>query len=78
MLQIAFEIVIERKWIRYKWDKIFKNGPSKTCGKYLTYPLSYPIHITYMVCTYPFKSIKDCLPQILLCPFLNTLFQIYL
>ena len=43
------------------WDKIFKSGPSKICGRQ---PLK------------PFQNgmvfFKGCLPQILLCPFLNT------
>ena len=41
-----------------KRDKVFKNGPSETCGKH------------------PLKIFKGCLPQILLSPFLSTLFQI--
>ena len=39
------------------WDKVFKNGPSKTCLKQ----------------TIPFKFFKGCPPQVLLGPFLNTL-----
>ena len=27
---------------------------------------------------YPFKFFKGCLPQFLFCPFLNTLFQVFL
>ena len=50
--------------IKYKWDKVFKNGPSKICGRQ---PLKNP-----------FKFFKGCLPQILLGPFLNTLSQISL
>ena len=45
--------------VRYM-DKVFKNGPSKICG---IQPLK----------SYPFKSFKGCLPQILLGPFMNTL-----
>ena len=40
------------------WDKVFKNGPSKICGRQ---PLPYP-----------FKLFKGYLPQILPGPFLNT------
>ena len=43
-----------------KWDKVFKNGPSKICwGR-----------------PYYFNFFKGCLPQILLGPFWNTLSQI--
>ena len=42
----------------FTWDKVFKNGPSKICGKQ---------RLKYM------KFLKGCLPQILLGPFLNTL-----
>ena len=42
------------------WGKVFKNGPSKICGKQpLKNCLSRP---------YPFKFFKDCLPQILSIP----------
>ena len=40
--------------------KLFKNGPSKICGR-------QPYHFSFF---------KHCLPQILLGPFLNTLTQI--
>ena len=52
------------------WDKVFKNGPSKNCGRQSW---------SGIVC---FKQIKPlqifegCLAQILLGPFLNTLFHI--
>ena len=46
-----------------KWDKVFKNGPIKICGRQ---PLKN------------FKGYKGGLPQILLGPFLNTLSQIIL
>ena len=50
-----------------KWDKVLKNGPSKICGRE---PLKnfngYETdHISSNIC-------KGCLPQNLLCPFLNT------
>ena len=41
----------------FKWNKVFKNGPSKICGG-------------QSLKAYIFKG---CLPQILLGPFLNTL-----
>ena len=43
------------------WDKVFKNGPSEIC-------LSRP---------YPFKFFKNCIPQIFLGPFLNTLSHMF-
>ena len=42
------------------WDKVFKNGPSKICGR-------QPLKM---------YAFKDCPPQILLGPFLNTLFHL--
>ena len=56
-----------------KWqirDKVFKNRPSKICGRQLSENLkglSRP---------YPFKFFKGCLPQISFGPFLNTLSHI--
>ena len=44
--------------ILYIWVKVFKNGPSKTCGRQ---SLKNVLQI-----------FKGCLPQILLGPFLNT------
>ena len=57
-----------------KWVKAFKNGPSKFVEGSLQKICSD------MVClakAYLFKFFKDCLPQILLGPFLNTLTQIF-
>ena len=49
------------------WDKVFKNGPSKICGR-------QPLKIwSDMV---PLKFFTRCLSQILLGPFLNTLSHI--
>ena len=42
------------------WDRVFKNGPSKICGR-------QPLKM---------YAFKDCPPQILLGPFLNTLFHL--
>ena len=42
------------------WDKVFKNRPSKICGRRRLRP-------------YHSKFFKGCLPQILLHPFLNSL-----
>ena len=53
---------------RINWDKAFKSGLSKICGRQPA--LGKP---------YPFKFLKGCcLPQILLGPFLNTLSQLTL
>ena len=57
------------------WGKVFKNWPSKICGR-------QPLKIwSDMVCwgkPYLFKFFKCCLPQTLLGPFLNTLSHILL
>ena len=50
----------------YKWDKVFKNGPSEICGRQ---PLENLKGYGLL------KFFKGCLPQILLGPFLNTLSQ---
>ena len=57
----------------HKWDKVFKNGPSKICGRQPLenlkwYGLLRPHHS---------KFFKGCLPKILLGPFLNILSQLY-
>ena len=46
--------IILQQLLQSIWDKVFKNGLSKICGRQ------------------PFKFLEDCLPQILLGPFLNT------
>ena len=46
------------------WDKVFKNGPSKTCKRQPSKNLK--VHGLL-------KAAQGCLPQILLGPFLNTL-----
>ena len=45
------------------WDRVFKNGPSKLCGR-------EPLKI------WRGGRFKDCLPQVLFGPFLNTVYQI--
>ena len=55
-------------WQGSKWDKVFKNGPSKICGRQPSKNLK----------GYGLQIFKGCLPQILLGPFLNTLTQIRL
>ena len=48
------------------WDRVFKNGRSKICGR-------QPLKILKGYTLYPFKFFKGCLPQILLDSFLNNL-----
>ena len=51
------------------WDKVFKNGPSKICGRQ---PLkNLKGHGLYKQIA--LRMFKGCLPQILLGPFLNAL-----
>ena len=49
---------------KMKWDKVFKNGPSKICGRQFLTTLSW------FKQTIPFQSFD--LSQIILGPFLNT------
>ena len=55
---------------RDNWDKVFKSGPSKICGR-------QPLKKSVLGRPYPFKFFKGCLPQILLGPLLNTLSQLF-
>ena len=59
-----------QRTIRNRWDKVFKNGPSKIERQ----PLKN-LKENDLLQPYHFKSFKDCLPQILLSSFLNTLSQ---
>ena len=59
-------------WIN-KWDKGFKNGKSKICGRQ---PLKIWGDMVRWGRPEQFKFFKGCLSQILLGPFLNTLPQI--
>ena len=62
-----------QEMFHYKWDKVFKNGPSKTCGR-------QPLKNLIWFCPsrpYISKFLKDRFPQVLLGPFLNTLLQIF-
>ena len=72
---------MEDKWIKWNrywakgrtWDKVFKNGPSKICGRQsLKKVKRYGLLSRYI----PFKIFKGCLPQMLLGPFLSTLSHI--
>ena len=55
--------------MRHRWNKVFKNGPSKTCGR-------QPLKNLKWYGLYHFKFYKGRFRQILLGPFLNTLSQI--
>ena len=60
----------ESLYLLLTWNKVFKSGPSKICGRQPLKNLK-----GYMVCLsklYPFKFVKGCVPQILLGPLLNT------
>ena len=51
------------------WDKVFKNGPSKICGRQSLKNLKgYGL----------LKFFKGCRPQILLGPFLNSLSHFFM
>ena len=52
---------------QYICDKVFKNGPSKICGRQL---------LKNLKASRPLQTFKGCLPRILLGPFLNTLSNI--
>ena len=79
-----------RSWKGYKWDKVFKNGLSKICGRqplknfnwstleYFVPYISFPSRPLLQSVSNPEYNIffKGCLLQILLGLFLNTLFQI--
>ena len=54
------------------WDKVFKNGPDKICGRQPLKNLKEKLKKYALGRPYPFKFFKDCLPQILLCLFLNS------
>ena len=59
---------------RDKWDKAFKDGPSKIYGR-------QPLKILKLCLSRPYSFFiffEGCLPQVLLGPFLNTLSQIYI
>ena len=67
-------------WLAFKpgyrliWNKVFKNGPSRICGRQQRQNLKgYGLLRTGYT---PFRFFKGCLRQILLEPFLNTLSHI--
>ena len=60
-------MLLKRNKFGDKWDKVFKNGPSKIYGRQ---PLKDFLKAV--------RFFKGCLPQILPGPFLNTLSQMSL
>ena len=58
-----------RKNLHHRWNKVFKNGPTKIFGRQRLKNLKDMVCLSW---PYPFKFCKGCLPQILLGPFLNT------
>ena len=59
----------------YIWDRVFKNGQSKICGRQALKNLKGYDLLKQSITLQLFKG---CLPQILLGPFLNTLSHPYL
>ena len=47
--------------LRYKWDKVFKNGPNKICGRQ---PVKNLKGHALLKQTISFQIFKGCLPQI--------------
>ena len=58
--------------LHYLWDKVFKNGTIKICGRQ---PPKILRDMDVLSRPYPFKFFKGCLPQILLGSLLNSLFH---
>ena len=48
-----YKLVFKQMMTRHKWVKVFKNGPSKTCGRQPLKNLSRP---------YPCRVFIGCLP----------------
>ena len=68
---LVFGVNKFRVWAYFwKWDKVFKNRPSKTGGRQ---PLK--AYVLLEADHTQFQFFKGCLPQILLGLFLNTLAQ---
>ena len=61
-------VYVGKQFLMYKWDKL------KICGRQ---PLKIWSDKVCLGGPYHFKFFKDCLPEILLGPFLNTLSKIY-
>ena len=62
-------------WQSSKWEKVFKSGPSKICGKHLLKNWK-GYGLLRQPC--PFNFFKGCLLQKLVSPFLNTWSEIRL
>ena len=57
-----------------KWVKVFKNRPSKICGRQ---PLKTLMWYGLLSQTISLQIFKNCLPQIFYGPFMNNLTQMY-
>ena len=73
---LPYQQIFHRKFTHsYIWDKVFKSGPSKNCGRQPSKNLNgYGL----LRKTVSIQIFKGCLPQILLGPILNTLSHIKL
>ena len=71
----AFTTWLSMSMCNYWWKlvKVFKNRPSKICGRQLSKNLEWYVYIGR---PYYFKIIKGCVLQVLLVPFLYTLTQV--
>ena len=70
-----FNTLFWAKYIWDIWDKVFKNGLSKICGRQSL--KNFEGIWSTLGRLFPFKFFKGFLPQILFGPFLNTLSHIY-
>ena len=73
MAECFYHYHLQNESERINWDKVFKNGPSKICGRQ---PLKFEVVWSGLGRPYHVKFFKGRLPQILLGPFLNTLSHI--
>ena len=66
-------VICTKQHLSNIWDKVFKSGPSKICGRQ---PLKTSNGYGCLSRPYHFKFFKGCLLQILLGPLLNTFFHL--
>ena len=69
--KILWFLAFRAKQWRNIWNKVFRNGRSKICGR-------QPLKNLKWYGPYLFKFFKGCLTQVLLGPFWNTLSHIWL
>ena len=63
---------------KYIWNKVFRNGQSKICGRQLLIDLKGYVQTIYVICMGYDKGYVRYFPQVLLGPFLNILSHLYL